>query len=165
MRRHQLGHTSRQDLVFTERFDELAAIAYRVAFRIIGDRHIAEEISQESLARAYSRWNKVAGYANAWVARVAGNLTVDVLRKKKLPAPADQHGSDLDAIVVLRIELQRALQILPTRQREALILRYLADMPEAAVGKALGIRPGTVKQHLHRGTEAMRSILIDPAGG
>lgn len=159
MRRHH------QDLVFTERFDELAAIAYRVAFRIIGDRHVAEDIAQESLTRAYSRWHKVSGYADAWVARVAGNLSVDMLRKKRLPAPVDQAGVELDANVVLRMELQRALQILPTRQREALILRYLADMPEAAVGKALGIRPGTVKQHLHRGTEAMRSLLIDPAGG
>ena len=121
--------------------------------------------AQEALARAYSRWNKVSTYANAWVARVAGNLAVDLLRKKKLPTPAAQVGVEQDAVVVLRIELQRALQILPTRQREAMILRYLADMPEAAVGKALGIRPGTVKQHLHRGAEAMRSLLIDPAGG
>ena len=153
------------DLMFTERFDELAAVAYRVAYRIHGDRHVAEDIAQEALARAYSRWNKVSTYANAWVARVAGNLAVDLLRKKKLPAPAEQVGVEQDAMVVLRMELQRALQILPTRQREAMILRYLADMPEAAVGKALGIRPGTVKQHLHRGAEAMRSLLIDPAGG
>ena len=159
MRRNQA------DLVFTDRFDELAAIAHRVAFRIIGDRHVAEEIAQEALARAYSRWTKVSAYAEAWVARVAGNLAVDLLRRKKLPAPLVQTGVAPDAAVVLRMELQDALRNLPTRQREAMILRYVADMPETEVGKALGIRPGTVKQHLHRGAAAMRSLLIEPNGG
>ncbi|MCU1394322.1 MAG: putative LytR family regulatory protein [Ilumatobacteraceae bacterium] len=47
------------DLVFTDRFEALASIAHRVSFRILGDRHLAEEIAQEALARAYSRWTKV----------------------------------------------------------------------------------------------------------
>lgn len=159
MRRNQT------DLVFTERFDELAAIAHRVAFRIIGDRHVAEDIAQEALARAYSHWPKVSAYANGWVARVAGNLAVDLVRRKRLPAPTEQTSHAPDTAVVLRMELQHALRTLPRRQREALILRYVADMAEAEVAKVLGIRPGTVKQHLHRGTEAMRSLLIEPNGG
>ena len=152
-------------VVHTDRFDELAAVAHRVAFRIIGDRHVAEDVAQEALARAYSHWPKVSGYANAWVARVAGNLAVDLVRRKKLPAPTEQTSHPPDTAVILRMELQHALRTLPRRQREALILRYVADMPEAEVGKALGIRPGTVKQHLHRGAEAMRSLLIEPNGG
>jgi RNA polymerase sigma factor (sigma-70 family) len=153
--------------VFTERFDALAAIAYRVAFRILGDRHICEEIAQEALARAYSRWRKVSSYAEPWVAKVAGNLAIDQVRKKPAAtvATAPTEDTDVDATVTLRLDLQQALRSLPPRQRETLILRYLADMPESAVGKALGIRPGSVKQHLHRGTEAMRALLIDPAGG
>lgn len=54
-----------------------------------------------------------------------------------------------------------ALGSLPRRQREVVALRYLADMPEAAVVAALGCAPGTVKQHAHRGLAALRRVL-DP---
>src|SRR4051794_24988030 len=103
--------------VFTQRFDDLAAIAYRVAFRILGDRHQAEELAQEALARAYSRWRKVSAYAEPWVARVAGNLAIDVVRRKPLPDIADGVPAEHDSVVVLRMELQQALRALPTRQR------------------------------------------------
>jgi DNA-directed RNA polymerase specialized sigma24 family protein len=44
---------------FDDEFRDLAAIAYRVAYRILGDRSTAEDIAQESLARAYQRWTTI----------------------------------------------------------------------------------------------------------
>jgi RNA polymerase sigma factor (sigma-70 family) len=71
-----------------------------------------------------------------------------------MPAASDEAES-----VALRQALVAALRRLPTRQREAVVLRYLADMSEADVGLALGIRQGTVKTHLHRGLAALRVLM------
>ena len=48
---------------FDRRFDDLAAIAYRVAFRVLGDRGDAEDVAQEALARAFARWRTVSSHA------------------------------------------------------------------------------------------------------
>lgn len=68
---------------FDERFDALSAIAYRVAYRLLGDRGEAEEVAQEALARAYARWRKVADYDKPWVARVALNLALGRTRRRR----------------------------------------------------------------------------------
>jgi len=74
-------------------------------------------------------------------------------------APADEPG----AVVAQRRELVAVLQDLPTRQREVLALRYLADLPEADVAAALGCTVGTVKQHASRGLTALRAALTPDA--
>jgi RNA polymerase sigma factor (sigma-70 family) len=51
----------------------------------------------------------------------------------------------------------RALRQVSSRQRDVLVLRYLADLPEAEVAAALGCSVGTVKQHAHRGLRALRT--------
>src|SRR5437016_14685023 len=67
----------------TTRFDDaypgLYRSAYRVAFRLLGVREEAADLAQESCARAYLHWGKVAGYEHpeAWVARFAGNRAID----------------------------------------------------------------------------------------
>ncbi|MBV8984315.1 MAG: SigE family RNA polymerase sigma factor, partial [Acidimicrobiia bacterium] len=63
---------------FEEAFDGLYGVAYRVAYRLTGERAEAEDVAQEALARAYSRWRRVDGYAEAWVSKVSANLAVDV---------------------------------------------------------------------------------------
>ena len=57
-----------------DRFGDLAALSYRVAYRLTGDRGTAEDLCQEALARAYRSWSRVAAYDEAWVARVTANL-------------------------------------------------------------------------------------------
>jgi len=61
--------------------------------------------------------------------------------------------------VVLRIALVQALRRLPRRQREAVALRYLVDLPDREVAAALGVSVGSVKVHLHRGLASLRSSL------
>ena len=65
---------------FDQRAGDLAALAYRVSFRILGDREEARDVTQETLARAYARWSRVGPYDEAWVTRVATNLSLDVAR-------------------------------------------------------------------------------------
>jgi len=167
---------------FEERFDALAAISYKVAYRLVGDRADAEDLAQEALARAYASWRKVSGYDEAWVIRVTTNLAIGRWRKERrtvasadVPTlarrgrpederPGRRHlvGVTAQADVAERLELMAALRALPRRQREVVALRYLADMPEAAVVAALGCAPGTVKQHAHRGLAALRRHLGHP---
>jgi RNA polymerase sigma-70 factor (sigma-E family) len=155
------------EATFDERFDALSAIAYRVAFRLLGDRGEAEEVAQEALARAYSRWRKVAGYDEPWVARVALNLALGRTRRRRTAFSFDESTdaarTGQEAAAAERLDLLQALQALPRRQREVVALRYLADLPEAEVASVLDISPGSVKQHAHRGIGRLRLDLAPTA--
>jgi RNA polymerase sigma-70 factor (sigma-E family) len=156
---------------FEQRFATLAAIGYRVGYRLVGDRGEAEDLAQEALARAYASWSKVAPYDEAWVARVTANLAIGRWRKhRRLVVAADAHAavtprphggrpSARQPDPLERIELTAALRSLTRRQREVVALRYLADLSESDVAAALGCSAGTVKQHAHRGLAALRRRL------
>ena len=150
---------------FDERFDALAAIAYRVGYRVLGDRGDAEEVAQEAMARAYARWRTVAGHAEPWVARVATNLAIGRWRRRRPTVPiGDTHGppsADPSAAALDRHRLAEALRALPRRQRQVVVLRYVADLPERAVADALGTSVGSVKQHAHRGVARLRTHLAE----
>jgi RNA polymerase sigma-70 factor (sigma-E family) len=148
---------------FDDQFEALATIAHRVAFRILGNRSDAEEVAQEALARAYSRWRSVAGHAEPWVARVAANLAIGRWRKRRPSFPLDASpegvAPDAGALALERHGLVAALTRLPKRQREVVVLRYLADLPEREVAEQLGTSVGAVKQHAHRAVARLRQDL------
>jgi RNA polymerase sigma-70 factor (sigma-E family) len=150
------------DLVFEDAFEDLYGRAYGVAFQLLGRRTEAEDVAQEALARAFVHWRKIRGYAEAWVVRVAGNLAIDTWRKRR---HVDEHRSTDDtpgvspAPSALRIDLHQALAHLSKRQREVLVLRFLADLPEADVARVLGCSVGSVKQHASRGLATLRTSM------
>lgn len=149
---------------FEERFDELWAIAYRVAFRVLGARSEAEDAAQEALVRTCLAWRKASHHPEPWVAKVAAGVAIDGWRRGQRRRPVDP-PPDADELGVVedRMQLNGALRTLPRRQREVVVLRYLADLPEATVAAALGCTAGTVKQHASRGIAALRRQL-QPAG-
>ena len=143
-------------------FRDLFVVAYRVAYRILGDVADAEDAAAEAIARAVVHWPSVGRmpYRSAWVARVASNVAIDRVRKKQRSSPdAVFLGEDLSEAAVLRLALAQALSALPTRQREVVALRYLADLPEAEVATTLGVSRNTVKKHTARAIAAMRETL------
>lgn len=145
-------------------FDELASIAYRVGYRLLGDRAAAEDIAQEALARALVRWRRVEGHAVPWVIRVSTNLALDRLRgssRAVVRQPPEQVADDDPERSALRLTLARQLAALPRRQREVVALRYLADLTEVQVAAALGLSQGSVKRHTGRGLAALRSVQIE----
>lgn len=155
-------------MTFEERFEELAPLAYRTAFRVVGRRSEAEEIAQETMARAMQRWSRIRTHARPWVCRVAANEAIGVVRKRNRrdrivathrpePQPDDVSSS------IGRLDLQRVLLDLPTRQREVVMLRFVADLTEREVADELGISLGTVKTHARRGLDALRSAMTDPS--
>jgi RNA polymerase sigma factor (sigma-70 family) len=155
------------DLVFEEAFEELYLRAYGVAYQLLGRRSEAEDVAQETLARAFVRWRKVRSYAEAWVVRVAGNLAIDAWRDRQrvdTDADTERRTESAPGPTGQRVDLHRALDGLSRRQREVIVLRFLADLPEADVARVLGCSVGSVKQHASRGLAALRSAMrVDDA--
>jgi RNA polymerase sigma factor (sigma-70 family) len=147
------------DLSFEEQFEGLYARAYGVGFQLLGRRSEAEDVAQETLARAFVHWRKVRGYAEAWCVRVAGNLAISTWRATSRVEHAAAPDTTAPEPSPHRIDLHRALATLSKRQREVLVLRFLADLPEADVARALGCSPGSVKVHAVRGLAALRTTM------
>ena len=148
---------------FDARFAKLFDLGYRVAFRVLGCRDDAVDVAQEALARAERRWVRLADRPDPWVAKVAYNLAVGVWRKQHRhqpisAAPAAVVGND-DEHAAERLDLIRALQRLSRRQRQVVVLRYLADQSEEDVAAVLGCSVGSVKTHASRGLNALRQGL------
>ena len=78
--------------------------------------------------------------------------------KRPLPTPVAAEVDPAEAAVT-RIALAQALRRLPRRQRDVVVLRYLADLSEADVAASLGVSAGSVKQHAHRAVDALRRAL------
>jgi RNA polymerase sigma factor (sigma-70 family) len=156
------------DLVFEEAFDDLYTRAYGVAYQLLGRRSEAEDVAQETLARAFVRWRKIRGYAEAWVVRVAGNVAIDAWRRLQrvdADATTERRGATAPGPDEIRVDLHRALDTLSRRQREVIVLRFLADLPEADVARALGCSVGSVKQHASRGLATLRNTMgVSDAG-
>jgi RNA polymerase sigma-70 factor (sigma-E family) len=138
-------------------FEGLYRLAYKVAFRIVGDRPEAEDIAQEALARASLRWTRLHEHPEGWVSRVASNLAIDRYRRRRREPhiPVGPLGV-VDDRVTERADLVAALRRLPRRQREVVVMRYLADLTEGDVAAALGCSVGAVKTHASRGLAALR---------
>jgi RNA polymerase sigma-70 factor (sigma-E family) len=148
---------------FTAVFDHLYRHSFRAAFRLVGDRHEAEDIAQEACARACLHWPRLSKWADAtpWAVRVASNLAIDHWRRRQRSQRAA--GQHVPGVVTpsdaRRLDLHRALESLPRRQRDVVVLRYVVDLTEAETAEALGCAPGTVKSHASRGLASLRDAL------
>jgi RNA polymerase sigma-70 factor (sigma-E family) len=152
------------DASFVEQYPTLYRAAHKIAYRLLADREDAEDIAQEACFRAHQRWDVLTdgNYAAAWVAHVSTNLSLDRWRRRRC-ARRYLASSQLPPGVVNaeRVDLNRALGSLPRRQREVVLLRYVADLPENEVARKLSCSPGTVKTHASRGLAALRAALGD----
>jgi RNA polymerase sigma factor (sigma-70 family) len=152
------------DLDYDDAFAPLLACAQRSAIRILGPGPDAEDVAQETLARAYLRWGEVGGtsWSNAWVARVSRNLAIDVLRGRRYADAVDlEVAATVDdlAAAVNRVEAQRALSVLSGREREVLSLRFLEDRSTAEIAEELGCSVSAVKTYSARGLSRLRRRL------
>jgi RNA polymerase sigma factor (sigma-70 family) len=147
---------------FEEAYRRLFPRAATLAYRLLGERTVAEDVAAETLARTYAHWGKVSSlpYRDGWVLRVATNLAIDVARRRP-PPPAEAGSVDTEEATTLRLALVAALRSLPRRQRQAVALRYLSGMGQDEVALVLGVSPSTAGTHLQRGLAALRSHLGD----
>ncbi|GAB4048937.1 SigE family RNA polymerase sigma factor [Catellatospora paridis] len=133
-----------------------------------GDLAEAQDVVQEAMIRALARWSTVSTYEEpaAWVRRVAWNLATSRWRRLRrgleltARGHTEQHepGPGPDRVAVVA-----ALAQLPVRQRQAVILHYLEDLPVAEIAEIVGAAEGTVKSWLHRARTALAERLSDLA--
>jgi RNA polymerase sigma-70 factor (sigma-E family) len=155
-----------------EAVSALFAVHYRSLVRLatllLHDTGSAEEVVQDAFVAMHGRWSRLrdpdraAGYLRQAVvnrARSALRHRRVAARHPVLPAPHEP-GADVDALATeLRRDVVQALRRLPARQREAVVLRYYADLSEAQTAKVMGVSRGSVKTHASRGVAALRPYL------
>jgi len=152
-------------------FEEFYAASYgrvvALVATMVGDRHQAEDIAQEAFARALVRWHRVARYdvPEAWVRRVAMRLAVDagrraaralrIVRLLRASGPGAGSGGDPSDWPALNLALLKV----PIRQRQALVLYYLADLPVDVIARECGVPERTVRSRLAAGRRRLESEL------
>ena len=146
---------------FDDAFDRLFRIAYRSAYRLLGSREDAEDVAIDALTRASLHWRTVRTEPAPWVTTVSANLAIDIWRRRRR-TPTYQPAQPADPFDSRRIDLVRALERLPRRQRDTVVLRYFADLSESQTALALGVSTGSVKQHTSRAMASLKRELGEP---
>jgi len=140
----------------------------RLAALLVRDTPTAEEVVQDAFVAMHGGWQRLrdAEKALAYLRQAVVNRSRSVLRHRTVvdknlqKAPPDMPSAEHGALVLLeRSAVVAALRGLPDRQREALVLRYYADLSEAEIATAMGISRGAVKSHTARGMSALRTAL------
>lgn len=153
---------------------------FQICFRMLGNRHEAEDIAQEAFIRAYvniSRFNIELKFST-WLFRIATNLCIDRIRKKKPDYYLDAEVPGTDGLNmysqissntrlpeedVERLELQALIQSeiskLPEKYRSVIVLKYIEELSLNEISEILELPLGTVKTRIHRGREALRKQL------
>jgi RNA polymerase sigma-70 factor (sigma-E family) len=142
----------------------------RLAALLLGDHGLAEEVVQDAYVRLHQRWralrepDRALGYLRTSVINgarsvlrrhaVARRYTATLVALPDVPSAESQTVDAHEHAAMIA-----ALRRLPARQREALVLRYYADLSEADIADAMGISRGAVKSHAARGIAALRQIL------
>ncbi|GIF96827.1 SigE family RNA polymerase sigma factor [Catellatospora citrea] len=144
----------------------------RFAHVLCGDRHLAEDLVQEVLAKAYPRWRRIAdGDPDLYLRRglVWANSTWWRRRSSREAAieqpPDTACGTDFAQRHAERTALWQLLATLPRSQRTVLVLRFFEDLDDRQIAELTGRSPATVRVHAHRGLTQLRSRLAVPVSG
>ncbi len=151
---------------------ELYAAHYRslvyLAALLVRDTPTAEEIVQDAFVAMHGAWPRLRDEqkALAYLRQAVVLKSRSVLRNRVVVGPSlqkgppDRPGAGHDALVALeRGSFRATLRDLPDRQREAIVLRYYADLSEEEIAAAMGISRGAVRSHTARGMSALRAAL------
>jgi RNA polymerase sigma factor (sigma-70 family) len=131
-----------------------------------GNRHEAEDLAQDAMARVLERWDRVSATEDpvGYVFRVALNRRLSLLRRlavamRRTPSPDADRATEPMSAVDDRDAIRRALDSLPTGLRDALILCDWLDMSDDEAAQAMRISRGAARTRLHRARAAMRERL------
>jgi RNA polymerase sigma-70 factor (sigma-E family) len=151
---------------------ELYSLQYkslvRLAAMLVRDTSTAEEVVQDAFIAMHDGWHRLkdAEKALAYLRQAVVNKSRSVLRhrmvvEKNAPKPApDMPSAEHGAMALLeRSAVIAALRDLPGRQREAIVLRYYADLSEADIAAAMRISRGAVKSHTARAMASLKAAL------
>lgn len=158
------------DAVVADLFREHARSLVRMARLFADDRNAAEDLVQEAflrLRRALPRIEKPAR-AVAYLRSIVLNLARDHNRRGLVSLrhrpPTNEAQATVEDRLVLREDQRQvidALNSLPTRQRDCLVLKYYLDLTTLAIAETLGLSVNSVKTHVRRGMAALEARLED----
>ncbi|WP_285509265.1 RNA polymerase sigma factor SigE [Actinokineospora sp. NBRC 105648] len=145
---------------------------YRLAYRLAGNAHDAEDLTQETFIRVFrSLASYKPGTFEGWLHRITTNLFLDMVRRRSrlrmegLPDDTDRIvGDDPSPEEVyeethLDPDLQASLDELPPEFRAAVVLCDVEGLSYEEIGATLGVKLGTVRSRIHRGRQALRAGL------
>ena len=148
----------------------------RLAWILTGDQSVADDLVADCFVALHRQWARLTdhGRAGAYLRRSVVNACRSAGRHRRVvtrenlraagspdaPGRATAPSAESQALEsVGHEELVALLRTLPRRQQEVLVLRYLVDLSEADIADALGISPGSVKAHAHRGLTTLRTTV------
>lgn len=158
-------NADKSDDDFREFFAGVGPSLRRTAYLIVRDWHLAEDLTQQSLANVYARWRHIRPQARvAYARRAVVNECLSFLRRKRPEIPVDvvpdQHSLTADE----QLDLSALLAQLPEQQRAVVALRFIDDLSVAETALILDIAPGTVKSQTSRAMATLKSHLsLHPA--
>ncbi|HKP17949.1 MAG TPA: sigma-70 family RNA polymerase sigma factor [Gaiellaceae bacterium] len=183
----RLAAEARDRVRFEEEALELADQVYRVARRLVGSREEAEDLMQETYARAFRSWRSYTPGTNlrAWLLRILTNLNIDRGRRRqrapetqpleegdyflynKLEEASREPASDQDAVVerLSQDDVVSALTAVPHDFRDVVVLVDIGDFTYQDAAQILDIPIGTVMSRLHRGRRILKSAMAEQATG
>lgn len=140
------------------------------AYLLCRDRHLAEDLVQDVLAKAYHRWDRIeAENPDAYLRKAVVWAHTSWWRRlshreRPLATTPDAAGDD-DFVQrhAVRDELWALLGTLPRRQHTVLVLRFFEDLDDERIAELMNCSPATVRVHAHRGLAALRTRLASPA--
>lgn len=152
---------------------------YRLAYRLTGNQHDAEDLTQDVFVRVFRSLDSfVPGNFEAWLHRITTNLFLDGARRRQrirfdaLADDADNRLADLGAGPVERFDLTHldgevrdALMALRPEFRAAVVLCDIEGLPYEEVADVLQVKLGTVRSRIHRGRSQLRERLAHRAPG
>lgn len=127
------------------------------------DPDAAADAADEAFARAFERWRRVSTMSSpaGWLHQVGANALRRAKRRRAMEGRRARPGPGAEHPALPDPELWDAVRALPERQRHAVVLRYLGDLPEAEIADAMGISRGTVSSTL---ADARRNLEASLAG-
>jgi RNA polymerase sigma-70 factor (ECF subfamily) len=143
-------------------YDRHAKLVFRVAKRILQDNDLAEDVLQDVYLQVWRRaelYRPDRGQAAAWLARLARNRSLDILRKNGREVP---YTEILEQTIpddkLMQDGLHAALKELPHEWMEVLVLAYFADMSQVQIAEYLNLPLGTVKSRSRAGLLKLKEI-------
>jgi RNA polymerase sigma-70 factor (sigma-E family) len=139
----------------------------RLAVLLVGDMAAAEDVVQEAFIRVHRRLearpvhNQLAYLRQAVVNLARSELRRRLVRLRHAPRPMPDAASAEEGAcaAISRQEVIHALRRIPARQREAVVLRYWADLPEAEIAELMGVSVGAIKGYISRAMTRLGPLL------
>jgi RNA polymerase sigma-70 factor (sigma-E family) len=156
---------SNRDAEFREFVRNRGTPLHQSAYLLCGDWHLADDVVQDTLIKAYQNWKRVrqADNPEAYVRRILINEVRGRWRRRERSVPVAEFTpepavADPTDDLVRRDGLMRALLTLPLRQRATIVLRYLEGRSERETAAVLGCSEGTVKSQSSRALANLKSF-------